>query len=136
MNYPILRIWIVVTFTLAVIAIVMLAIWQIAVIPTPGTMRIFIPLIIGLLSANALLGYITINFSLKKLTSLPVIIGITAVITAGLIAGVSHFVHFIISPEADPALSKVIGVFVLSSSLSAYFLTLWLIWSFRKNRGR
>ena len=118
------------TFTLAVIAIVIRATWQIVVIPTPGTMLIFIPLIIALISMNALFVYLVINP--EKLRSRPFITGITVALTAGLVAGVTHFIRFIISPEADPFWSKVIGWLIVLSSISAYFLILNIVWSFRK----
>ena len=54
MNYSRLKIWFIVAFTFAVIAVVIRSIWQIVVIPTPGTMLIFIPLILALLGMNAL----------------------------------------------------------------------------------
>lgn len=130
MNYLRLKIWFIVTFTFAVIAVVIRAIWQIVVIPTPGTMLIFIPLILALLGVDALFAYLAVNP--QKLKRLPFLIGITVALTAGLMAGVTHFVRFIISPEAEPILSKIIGGFVILSSVSAYFLVLWLIWSFRK----
>ena len=134
MNYLCLKVWLIVTITLAVIGVVICAVWQIVVIPTAGTMIIFIPLILALLGTNAFVAYLTINP--KKIRSLPVVIGITIALTGGLIAGVSHFAHFIPSPEAAPLLSKIIGAFVLLSSVSAYLLVLWLIWSFWKNRER
>jgi len=130
MNYSRLKIWFIVSFTFAVIAIVIRAIWQIVVIPTPGTMLIFIPLILALLGMNALFAYLVVNP--QKLRSLSFSIGVTVALTAGLLAGVTHFVRFIISPEAEPALSKIIGVFVILSSLSAYLIVLGLIWSFRR----
>lgn len=134
MNCSYLKIGIIASFTLAVIAVVIRAVWQIVAIPTPGTMVIFIPLIFTLLGANALVAYLTIKPGLQKLKQLPVVIGITAVVTAGLVAGVSHFAHFIPSPEAVLPLSKIIGILVVLSSLIAYLLFLWFIWSFRKNR--
>ncbi len=134
MNCSCLKIGIIASFTLAVIAVVIRAVWQIVVIPTPSTMAIFIPLIFTLLGANALVAYLTIKPGLQKLKQLPVVIGITAVVTAGLVAGVSHFVHFIPSSEAAPPLSKIIGTLVVLSSLIAYLLLLWFIWSFWKNR--
>jgi len=134
MNCLYLKIGIILSFTLAVIAVVIRSIWQIVVIPTSGTVIIFIPLIFTLLGANALVVYLTIKPSRRKLEHLWVVIGITVVVTAGLVAGVSHFAHFIFSSEADPLLSKVIGFFVLSSSLTAYLLFIWFIWSFRRNR--
>jgi len=60
------------------------------------------------------------------------LIGITVALTAGLLAGVTHFARFILSSEADPVLSKIIGSFVVLSSISVYLLVLWIIWSFRK----
>jgi ABC-type molybdate transport system substrate-binding protein len=135
-NYSYLKIGIIVSFTLAVAAVVMRAIWQIVVIPTAGTMVIFIPLIFTLLGADAIVVYFVLKPSLQKLRNLPVVIAITVVLTAGLVAGVSHFAHFIPSPEAAPLLSKTIGAFVLLSSLTAYLLLLWLIWSFWKGRKK
>jgi hypothetical protein len=132
MNYSYLKTGIVVSFTLAVIAIIIRSIWQIVVIPTSGTMVIFIPLILTLLGADALVIYLTVKPSLKKLQHLAVAIGLTLVFTAGLVAGVSHFAHFIPSPEAAPLLSKIVGFLVLLSSLTAYLLVIWLIWSFWK----
>ena len=134
MNYSYLKVGIVLSFTLAVIAVVIRSIWQIVAIPTSGTVIIFIPLIFTLLGANGLVAYLTIKPSRRKLEHLWVVIGITLVFTAGLVAGVSHFVHFIFSSQADPPLSKVIGFFVLSSSLTAYLIFIWFIWSFRRNR--
>jgi len=136
MNYSYFKIGIIVSFTLAVTAVVIRAIWQIVVIPTTGTMVIFIPLIFTLLGADAIVVYFVLKPSLQKLRNLPVVIAITVVLTAGLVAGVSHFAHFIPSPEADPLLSKIIGAFVLLSSLTAYMLLLWLIWSFWKGRKK
>lgn len=130
MNYSRLKIWFIVTFTLVVIAVVIRSIWQIVVIPTPGTMLIFIPLILALLGIDALFAYLAINP--QKFKSLPFLIGITVALTAGLLAGITHFVRFIISPEAEPVLSKVIGNCVVLSCISAYLLVLRLIWSLRK----
>ena len=132
MNYSRLRIWFVITLTLAIIAVVIRAIWQIIVIPTPGTMLIFIPLILALLGIDALFAYLIINP--HKLKTTPFLIGFTVALTASLLAGVTHFVRFIISPQAEPALCKVIGGFVLLSSVSAYFLVIYIIWSLRKKR--
>jgi hypothetical protein len=56
-------------------------------------------------------------------------------LTAGLLAGLTHFVRFIISPEAEPIFSKIIGSFVVLSSISAYLIVLCLIWSLRR-RGK
>jgi len=130
MNYSCLKVWCIVTFSMAVIAIVIRAIWQIVVIPTPHTMLIFVPFIVALLGVDALLAYLVIKP--EKLKSLPFSIGITVALTAGLLAGVTHFVRFIISTQADPFFSKVIGYLIVLSSVSAYFIFLYVIWSLRK----
>jgi len=136
MNYSYLKIGIIVSVTLAIIAVVIRAVWQITVIPTLGTMVIFVPLIFALSGINVLVVYLTIKPSLQKLKHLPVVIGITAVVIAGLTAGIFHFVRFIPSPEAAPPLSKIISALLLLSSIILCLLLLWFIWSFWKNRGK
>ena len=133
MNHSRLKVWCTVTFTMAVIAIVIRAIWQIVVIPTPHTMLIFVPFIVALLGVDALVVYLV--FKPEKLKSLPFSIGITVGLTAGLLAGVTHFVRFITSTQADPFFSKVIGYLIVLSSVSAYFIFLYVIWSLRKAKN-
>ncbi|HUT67264.1 MAG TPA: hypothetical protein VMW86_01785 [Dehalococcoidales bacterium] len=132
MNHSRLKVWCIITFTMAVIAIVIRAIWQIVVIPTSGTMLIFIPLIVALIGADALFAYLVVKP--EKLKALPFSVGSTAALTAGLLAGVTHFVRFIISTQADHFLCKVIGFLVLLASVSAYFILIYVIWSLRKAR--
>lgn len=127
---PKLKIWFVVTITLLVTGIAIRSVWQIVVIPTVGTFRIFIPLILALLCLNAVIIYLTIKP--QKLKSLPMVIVIIIAATAGIFAGVVHFVHFIVSPEAAPALSKIVATLVILPSLSAYLLLLYFIWFLRK----
>jgi hypothetical protein len=115
---------------MAVIAIVIRAIWQIVVIPTPKTMLIFVPLIVALIGADALAAYLVVKT--EKIKSLPCCIGMTVALSAGLLAGVTHFYRFIISEQADPFFSKVIGWLVVTSSVSAFFILVYLIWSRRK----
>ena len=134
MKYLPLKIWFMVTMTVTLVAVVIRAAWQIIVIPTAGTMSIFIPLILGLLGLNALIIYFTINPSLKKLKSPPTLIAITAVITASLIGGIMHFNHYICSPEAEPLTSKVIATMLFLGSTSSYFLVIWVIRSTLKSR--
>ncbi len=125
MNYPRLKIWFIVTLTLAVIAVVIRAIWQIVVIPTPGTMLIFIPLILALLGTGVFLAHLV--FNPQKIKSLPVLLGITMAITAGLFAGVTHYVRFIISPEAEHVLCKIISSLIILASASTYAIILNII---------
>jgi hypothetical protein len=95
-------------------------------------MLIFIPLILALVGANVLLIYIVAKP--ERLTNLFSLTVITLVLTGGLIAGVSHFYNFIVSPLADPFWSKVISACVLSSSVSAYFFIICSLWSLRIKR--
>lgn len=132
MNNSLWKPWLITTFTIAVAGIVMRSIWQIVVIPTADSMIIFIPLIIALIGANALLAYVVIKP--ERLTSVFSLTVIALVLTAGLIAGIVHFINFILSPLADPFWSKVISSCILGSSLSAYFLILWFFWSLRQKR--
>jgi hypothetical protein len=97
-------------------------------------MLIFIPLILALIGANALLIYIVAKP--ERLTNLFSLTVITLVLTGGLIAGVTHYYNFIVSPLADPFWCKVISACVLTSSVSAYFLIIWSLWSLRKKRQR
>lgn len=133
MNYSYLKIGIIVSTTLTVVAVVIRAVWQIIVIPTSGTMVIFISLIFALLGGNVLVAYLIIRPSLQKLKYRPVVIGITAVATAGIVASVSHYINFIPSPEAAPLPSKIIGTLVVLSGLVAYLFLLLFIWTFWKN---
>jgi hypothetical protein len=130
MNWKRLRIWFFVTLTFTVAAIVIRAIWQIVVIPTAGTMVIFIPLILALLVAEFVFIYVLSRP--QRMKSLSFAVGISIALTAGLIAGVTHFARFIISENAEPFWSKVIGALVLAASLSACFLILYAVWSFRR----
>ena len=130
MNYSRLKVWCIVTLSLVVIAIVIRAVWQIVVIPTPKTMLIFMPLIIALIGSDVLISYLV--FKPGKIKSLPFTIGLTVTFGAGLLAGVVHFYRFIISTQADPFFSKVISWMIILSSASAYFIFLYVIWSLRK----
>src|SRR4030042_5362731 len=131
MNYPPIKTWIMVTITLTVVGIVIRAIWQIVVIPTGGTMLIFIPLILAMLLTEAL--GISLVSRPSRLRSLPFTTWLTLALTAGMLAGVTHFVRFIISDNADHFWSKVISVLVLASSISAYSLVLYVMWSRRRS---
>ena len=57
-----LKIWIILSVILAVTAVIIRSIWQIVVIPTSGTMLIFIPLILALLVFSTCGAVITAGF--------------------------------------------------------------------------
>ena len=132
MNSSLWKSWLIVIITVAVAGGVIRSIWQIVVIPTSGTMLIFIPAILALIGGNTLLAYIIVKP--ERLTSLLSLTVMTLVLTGGLVAGTIHFINFIISPLADPFWSKVISSCILFSCVSGYFMILWFLWSLRKKR--
>jgi hypothetical protein len=128
MNYLTLRIWFIVTITLALGAVTTRLAWEITYITAASGLAIIILLIFAIISVNALLIYLTIKPSLKKVKSLPMRIWVTALTTAGLISAIIHFVRFVPSPEAAVPLSVIIATLLLMSATSAYLLILWLVW--------
>ena len=132
MNYLPLRIWFIVTITLAISATIIRLAWQIPYASTVSTIAISILGILGFLGAYAFLVYFILKPSLKKLKSLPLGIGIAVVTAGGLISGIIHFIRFVPSPEAAVPLSVVIATLFLLAGISAYFLLLWILWSIWK----
>ena len=127
-----LKIWASITITVAIAAVVIRSIWQIADIPTSGTLLIFIPLIIAMLGANIL--FISIFINPQRVRRLYFLIVITLAIAGGLTAGVTHFINFIISPLAEPLWSKVIATCLITSGISTSILVLRMLWAYRKKR--
>lgn len=127
------KIWFLVSFSLAVVAVVIRSIWEIVLVPTPNILLMFISLIVALVGGDVFLWYLVL-FP-RKLRSLPVCTGVTLVLTAGLVAGVKHYINYIPSPEAQWLLSKIIATLIVVSSVSVYVLLLWMLWTFRK-KGR
>jgi hypothetical protein len=95
---------------------------------------ILILLIFAALGIYALILYLTIKPSLKKLTSLPVVILVTVVFTGALAGATIHFVRFITSPGASSPLSLIIACLLEASGISLYAVLLWGIWKARKSR--
>jgi len=127
-----LRIWFLVTMTpVFAVAVIRLA-WEATVNPTAGTLTIIILVILGFLGVYALLVYFTIKPDFKKLKSLPVGIGLAVMATGGFISSIIHFIHFVPSPEAAVSLSLVLAGLFLFAGTSAYFMILWILWSFWK----
>lgn len=134
MNHLPLRIWLLVSITFALSAVIVRLVWEVtSTIPT-GTMVIIILLILVTLSIYALLLYLTIKPGLKKLRSLYVRISVTIIITAALISGIIHFVRFVALPPPNPPISVIIASLLLMAGISAYLLVLWVIWFIRKAR--
>ena len=134
MNYLPLRIWLIVSVTLALAAVVVRLVWEVIYAPSAGYLSVVIVVLLVTLAIYALIPYLTIKPSLKKLKSLPVRIWVTVIITAALIASIIHFVRFVPSPEAASPLSVIIASLLLTAAVSAYPLALWVIWFIRKAR--
>ena len=128
MNYLPLKIWFIATVTPALGAVVVRLIWEITTATAVGTWIIIILLILVTLGIYALLLYLTIKPSLKKLRSPHVSVGVTVIGTAALISGAIHFIRFVPSPEAASPLSVVIASLLLAGGTSAYSLALRVIW--------
>jgi len=132
MNYLHLRIWLIVSVTLAIAAVIVRLVWEVIDAPSTGYLLVVVAVLLVTLGIYALILYLTIKPSLKKLKSLPVRIWVTVIITAALIVSIIHFVRFIPSPEAASPLSVIIASLLLTAVVSAYPLVLWVIWFIRK----
>jgi len=132
MNYLPLRIWLIVSVTLALAAVVIRLVWAVSYALSAGYLFVVLAILLVTLGIYALILYLTIKPSLKKLKSLPVRIWVTVIITAALIDSIIHFVRFVPSPEAASPFSVIIASLLLTAAVSAYALVLWVIWFIRK----
>ena len=128
-----LKIWAVATIFLGIVASIIRAVWQIVVIPTFGTMLIFIPVILAALLIFALFVYLVMHP--RTIMTRPFRWGVTVAISAGLLAALTHYVRFIVSPVAEPFWSKVIGTLLTLCGCSAYGLIVYLVWR-RRSGGQ
>lgn len=134
MNYLPLRIWLIVSVTLALAAVVVRLVWEVIYAPSAGYLSVVIVVLLVTLAIYALILYLTIKPSLKKLKSLPVAISGSVIATGAITDGIIHYIRFVPSPEAYSARSVVMASLLLAAGVSAYLLLLWIIWSFRKTR--
>jgi hypothetical protein len=134
MNYLLFRIWLIVSVTLAIAAVVVRLVWEVIGAPSAGYLFVVLAVLLVTLGIYALILYLTIKPSLKKLKSLPVRIWVTVIVTVALIDSIIHFVRFVPSPEAASPFSVIIASLLLTACVSAYALVLWVIWFIRKAR--
>lgn len=132
MKYLALKIWFLVTITLALSAAIIRLVWEGVVNPSAGTLTFMSLVILVSLGAYALSIYLTIKPTRETLKSLPVVIGFTIIITGGLIGTILHYVRFVPSPPGEPFLSKVIASLLFLAMISIYLLLLWVLWTLRK----
>ena len=132
MNHLPLRIWLIASVTLLTSAVIVILAWAVTYAPSVSYLFVVLAILLVTLGIYALILYLSIKPSPKKLKSLLVRIWVTIIITGGLIDGIIHFVRFVPSPEAAAPLSKVIASLLLVGGSSAYLLALWVIWSIGK----
>jgi len=126
MNYLPFKIWFIVALTLALGAVIVRLAWEVIVAaPSPV---VIILVMFTTLSIHALLLYLIIKPSLKKLKSLPVRIWVSVIVTAAIISAIVHYIRFVPSPEATLPLSVIIASLLLAASISVYLLVLWALW--------
>lgn len=130
MNRSHLKIWAIATMLIGITTVIIRAIWQIVVIPTTGTMLIFLPIIVAMLGLGSLFAYLILNPD--KMKNLPFIIGVSVVLIAGLIAGTFHYANFIDSPNAEHPLSKAIASLILFGCVNGFAIVMAIMWSNRK----
>jgi len=131
-NHLPLRIWLIVSVTLLISAVIVRLAWAVTYAPSAGYLFVVLAILLVTLGLYALILYLIIKPSQKKLKSLLVRIWVTIIITGGLIDGIIHYVRFVPSPEAASPLSVVIASLLLVGGIGAYLLTLWVIWFIRK----
>jgi hypothetical protein len=129
-----LRIWAIVALTLALGAAITRLAWSITKVSHSGSLAIIILLMVTVLAIYALLLYLAIKPSLKKLKSLPVAILATVIAGGGIIGCVIHFIRFVPSPGASSFLSILVASLLLASGVAICGLILWVAWRFRKGR--
>lgn len=127
-----LRLWLVVSITLALGAVIVRLAWEATYTTAAGSMVIIALLMLAILGIYTLFLYLVIKASREKVASLPVRVSFTVIITAGLTSGIIHYFRFIPSPEAFFPLSVVIATMLLVAGVIAYLLALGLIWSIWK----
>lgn len=132
MNSLRFKVWLIVSVTLALSAIMVRFIWETTLATEVGTIVIVALLMLATLGIYALFLYLIIKPDWEKVKSPPVKIWFTVIITACLISGIIHFIRFVPSPEAASPISVVIATLLLLAGSTAYLLAVGLIWSIWK----
>jgi hypothetical protein len=126
-----LRIWAIVALTLALGASLIRLVWGIGYTREGSSLAIIILIIAAIIGSYALILYLAVKPSLKKLKSLPVAVLTTVIAGGGIIGCTIHFMRFVPSPWAYSPISLLIAGLFLASVVIAGGLALWLVWRFR-----
>jgi len=135
MNQLLVRIWFMVTMTLALSAVVVSLGWEVTSAASVGSRVVIILLMLAILGTYALLLYLTIKPSLKKLKSLPVAIWVTLIATGAIADGIGHFFRFVFSSDPTLPYGVIVATLLLMAGVAAYLLTLWVFWFVWRARG-
>ena len=136
MNQLPLKVWFIVSLTLALIAAIIGLVYRVTITDSAGGLVVIVLLILAILGAYAIILYLAIRPSLKKLKSLPMAILVTLVATGAIVDGVIHFFRFVLSPTPTFPWGIIAAILLLAAGIGAYLLLLWVIWSVWKAKGR
>ena len=134
MKYSLLKIWFLVTVGAVFAASLIRLIWEVVVNPSAAGMIMTGLISLVILGGYALIGYFTFRPDPKKLTSLPVVIGVMLIGASAVIGSFIHFFRFYLSPQFGWPWSLIISLLYLFAVTSINFILLWIIWIYRKSR--
>lgn len=126
-KYLRLRIWFLVVLSLSLGAVVIRLVWELTLSTSPPSLWVVSLVILTIVGINALVLYLLISPSLKKLKSRLVGVWIIAIFTVGLLGTVWHYIRFVPSPEAWAPLSVAIATMLTLAALGGYILVIWII---------
>jgi hypothetical protein len=129
-----LRVWIIAALTPALAAAIIRLAWGMTRHPHPGSLAIMILLMVATSATYALLLYLIIKPSLKKLKSLPVAIMATVLAAGGIVGCIIHFFRYITSPRAHLFINFLLAGILLASALAICGLILWFFWRLYKGK--
>jgi len=127
MNNLSFKVWFIVALTLALSAVITRLAWEVTT--AAPSLALIMSAIFAVLNIYALLLYLIIKPSLKKLRSLPVRIWVSAIVTAAIISAIVHYIRYIPSPLASWPLSIIIASLLLTAVIIIYLLALWVLWA-------
>jgi hypothetical protein len=128
MERALIRFWIILTLTPALIALILRLLWEAQTAYAIGTWIIIILLILAVLGLYAAILYFIFNPNLKKLQSPLFKLLSSGILIALGIVGVIHFYRFVPSPEANLPISIPMAIMLLISEVSGCTLLLYLLW--------
>lgn len=123
-----------VILTLSLGAVVIRLIWEITMNTSPASLWVILLVILTVVGIYALILYLLISPSLRKLKSRRVGVGVIAIFSIGLLGTVWHYFRFVPSPEALAPLSLVIATLLTVAAIGGYVLIIWLIWALWKGK--